>query len=266
MLQRPWFIVVLAALHILAPIGNLFFNAVWLGKDPMKYFFTALQGPNLVMIWPSLVLPIIAGVAIYRCKKSSFYIFFLCMLGLFIYSLQNYQDRMDTAALVQIILAFTLNIGIVTYFMVPAVREIYFNERLRWWEREDRYLLDLPCQITAVDKTSSGIISNISSSGLFLVSKFQPVADSTLRVEFKFHGEPQILTGLVVFHGKSSGGFGLRFERTPEDKKIIKTIIARLKSEGHLLKSQSLVDEGSFLNWLRDLATSGKGLWPKIKK
>ena len=265
MAKRPWIIVVLAALHGLAPIGNLIFNALWAGVSPSFYIRIAVQPENLARLWPSIVLPFIAGVAIYQCKKESFFVFLTCMLGLFIYSVHGYFERGGALILIQLILAFGLNIGLVTYFLIPAVREIYMNKKLRWWESEDRFSWDQSCHFNENATQVTGAIANISKSGLFVSSSIIPADNSKVTLRFDFCGREVQIQGVVVHHGPKQG-FGLRFTENNKDRALISQIVNSLQKEGRLVRARTTSAEGSFSQWLKELARSGKGLLPRTKR
>jgi hypothetical protein len=266
MAKRPWIIVILAVVHALSPVGNLIFNALWVGFSPSDYVYNAFQRQNLVHLWPSMLLPLIAGVAIYLCKKSSFFIFLLCMVGLFIYSLQGYNEHVHNHVLIQLIFSFSMNIAIVSYFLLPAVRQIYMDKSLRWWETEDRFQWDQECHFEDHLQKCTGIIANISKSGLFINADILPMDNTTLKIEFLFMGNTHSLTGTAVLHGPQRKGFGVRFIHGPESKTLVPQIIASLKTEGRLMIARRLDPEGSLWNWIKSLGKSRKGLIPRAKK
>ena len=96
MRRKPWAIVILALIHFFAPIGNIFFNALVTGRDIATYFSTAMTWQYLSYNWVILLAPIVAGYAIYACKKWSFYLYFVAITGLFVSSYIGFLSKADT--------------------------------------------------------------------------------------------------------------------------------------------------------------------------
>ena len=266
MAKRPWIIVILAIAHVLSPVGNLIFNALWVDQSPSDYVYNSFQTQNLIHLWPSIVLPLIAGIAIYLCKKSSFFIFLLCMVGLFVYSLQGYNEHVHEHVLIQLIFSYSLNIAIVSYFLLPAVRQIYMDKSLRWWETEDRFQWDHACRFEDHKLSGNGVISNISKSGLFINSEVVPMDNTTVKIEFLFNEMQHRLNGTAVLHGPQRKGFGVRFLHAGDSKALVTQIISSLKTEGRLVIARRLDPEGSLWDWIKNLLKSRKGLIPRVKK
>ena len=177
MKHRPYILILLSAFHCLAPIGNWYLNAMWAQMSFFEYVSVFFQPQNISRQWPHLVLPIIAGIAIYACKKWSFFVYLLCMLGLLLASYFGYSERAGTITMLPIILAYSLNLIIVTYFLVPAVRKVYFDPRLRWWETLPRYSCNILANVNDQGKEFTGQISNFSEAAFFS----NPIIDQLMK-------------------------------------------------------------------------------------
>ena len=267
MRRRPWTLIVLAVCHILAPFGNIIFNAVIAGRDVGDYFMQSLSLQYLSANWVMILAPVIAGVAIYACKRWSFYIYLISITVLFISSYQGYLSKAGTISLAPVFFAYFINVVVVVYFLIPAVRNIYFNRRMRWWEIKPRYQCDYSASWKFVDDeiVHSGHINNFSVDGLFLKSDIIPRDEDFIEVQVPFDGQGEAkLTGQVIFHSKTKSlGFGVQFQHDKESKKITSALTSDLDRKGMRIDRLEVRPEDSFGFWVRTLLTTGKGLLPR---
>lgn len=270
MRRRPWALVVLAVLHFIAPIGNIFFNALITERNVIGYFIYAMSPQYLAKNWIIIVAPIFAGYAIYACKRWSFYGYIIAITTLFIFSYAGYESKSEDISIIPVILVYLVNIGVVTYFLIPAVRNIYFDRRMRWWEIQPRYKCNYKCEWTESGQSESfvGRVGNISENGLFLKCDDLPTDHSEVKVRiFIDGGQEQVFDGEAILHNKVDAlGFGVKFSHTPETRKVSNEIIAELDSKGMRISTLDLRPEDSFSFWVRTLLTTGRGLLPKKEK
>ncbi|MFN7263157.1 MAG: hypothetical protein ACK5UJ_05060, partial [Pseudobdellovibrionaceae bacterium] len=160
---------------------NSLFSPMGFGKYVSVFF----QPHNLANQWPHLLLPVIAGIAIYRCRPWSFFIYIFAMLALLVISYFGYQQRAAEVGLWTLGIVFIVNVGVVGYFLVPTVRKIYFDPRLRWWEADLRYEASQAVKFKSpLGQEKQGTLGNISISGLFIKSLEIPEDHSLLQVQF----------------------------------------------------------------------------------
>lgn len=266
MKRRPWILVILAVLHFLSPLGNFYLNATWARIPFFEYISHFLQPQNLSRQWPHLVLPIVAGLAIYACKKWSFFVYLLSMLGLLIVTYFGYIERASSLSVFSIVIVFSLNIFIVTYFLVPAVRRVYFDPRLRWWESMPRYSCEITANIKDKDKDYIGKVANFSEGGLFFQPNYLPADNAPIIISFNYENVPYDFNGTVIHHGqKNLVGFGVKFVHSLRQKQNAGTLARILADQGKLIKSRTSQDE-DFIHWLKKALKTGKGFLPEINK
>lgn len=271
MRRRPWPLVVLAFLHLLAPMGNLIVNA-WIAKqEVLAYMVKALSPDYLALNWPILIVPLVAGFAIYACKPWSFMVYLGAMLSLLVLSYEGLMSKSQGVSLWLVGLVFILNIVAVAYVLLPAVRSIYFDRRLRWWEIQPRYRCFYRCQWSPAEKPTSqfkGVIGNISQNGLFMQANESLPESSVIEIQFTpGRDKPLTLRGRLVNHARADAiGFGVQFIHTPESEKLMKTLIRDLEDQGMRLTSQMDRPEDSLSYWLRTLLRTGRGLLPRRDK
>ena len=262
--KKPRILVILALLHFLAPVGNMALNALVARQGILNYFLNWGDWSYLSLNWPLMVSPLVAGWAIYTCKKWSFYVYLGSISLLFYYSYQGYLSKSGIVGIGPLLFIYATNILVVGYFLIPAVREVYFDPRLRWWESQPRYNCDFACEFFEEDKKYQGIVTNISNSGLFLKSEETPKDQSMIRVEFSFEQpEKQVFVGKVVYHDKQNRfGLGIQFQHDRASLARIRKLTKLLDRLGQKMESRMGVEE-TFFMWLHGIFTSGKGLLPE---
>ncbi len=265
MRNRPWPLIVLAALHFLAPIGNVILNALIQQRDVINYLVFAMSPGYLTRNWVIFVAPMVAGAAIYACKRWSFYVYLIAISGLFYFSYTGYLHKQDSIGVIPLLLVFFVNIGVVTYFLLPAVRNIYFDRRMRWWEIQARYKTNFKCHWRDLSSTSmnSGIVANFSVNGLFLKSDLHPPDGERLHIEIPFNEGLFTFVGEAIVHDRADAiGFGVQFFHKEESLSNSKSLVASLESKGLRIAQNDLRPEDSFSYWVRTLLTTGRGLIP----
>lgn len=269
MRRRPWSLVLLAFFHFLAPLGNIIFNAVVAEKDVSEYFHMAMSTAYLGKNWPMLIMPIIAGAAIYACKRWSFYVYLVSITLLFAFSTFGYVSKDGSISIYAALFAYLVNISIVVYILIPAVRNIYFDRRMRWWEARPRYECDYKAQWHFEDDSvvHPGEIGNISINGLFLKSPIMPKEQDLVDIKIPFdNGKMVDIVGKVIFHRDAKRfGFGVQFQLNKESKAQVNELIAQLEAQGKRSTHLQPRPEDSLTYWVRTLLTTGKGLIPKNK-
>ncbi len=268
MRRRPWSLILLAILHFLAPIGNIIFNALIVNRNVFEYLVYALSPEYLIRNWVIVVAPIVAGYSIYACKKWSFYVYLFSITALFVFSYTGYLSKAESISLFPIIAVYVVNIIVVSYFLIPAVRNIYFDRRMRWWEIQPRYKCNFNCTWSQVGRGTpvEGEVGNISENGLFVKSNEMPSDNSEIQIHLPVTspGAQQGFRGEAIIHNRSDAvGFGVKFVHTKESKVLAKEIVQDLEQKGMRISTLDGRPEDSFSYWLRTLLTTGKGLVPR---
>lgn len=271
MKRRPWILIILALGHFLAPFFNLIFDAILAGTPIDKYVVLFFQPQNFSRHWFHFFAPMAAGLAIYLCRRWSYLVYVGLMIALAYMSYTSFMTRTDLNNPWALILAYFLNFLIVTYFMLPAVRKVYFDPRLRWWEMMPRYYIDLDCEFSlaasAPETFIKGLVSNFSQTGLFLKTTHSIQDQTLIQVRFQFEDLNCRFQGQVIHHGKQgSQGFGVQFVHTPESRKCAKALAERLHAQGRLQPERALVQEDTFKWWFVQFMKTGQGLLPRANK
>ncbi|MEK6772832.1 MAG: PilZ domain-containing protein [Bdellovibrionota bacterium] len=268
MKRRPWPIVLLAFFHIFSPVGNFFFNAQYVNANRLAYFKAHFIQENLVGSLFFFLLPPIAGLTIYACKKWSFWVYLGIMSVILVHSVINWGSRPEVGSIVPLLILFTVNIVLVAYLLIPAVRTIYFDPRLRWWETKPRYSVDYDAEVKFNETVAHAKVVNLSESGLFAQMKdFMPDDGSRIEVSFKDDGTLYIAVGTAIHHQRQGEmGIGVQFVHTSDSTRSLKFLIRKLNIEGKRIQWREPGPEDSLLSWFSEVIKSPKGLVPKVNK
>jgi hypothetical protein len=280
MYYRPWPIVILAFLHIFVkPIVNIFLNAHLSGEAPLHYFYSFLAPGEFSGLFCMLVLPVIMGCSIFLMKKWSYAVFVACSCGiLFQYPLAVQLTEIDPIIdPILICLFFLSNIGLLAYFLLPAVKEPYYNARLRWWETAKRYIVTLNARVAPEDKNEAGEtespscqILDISTGGVFVSMQQKRLLNQgqSIRVSFSPNNRDIVsVRAKVVFQrslGAEAQGYGLQFiETTAATQSMMREVVRNLKQAACPSRDPVLTPWQDFRAWSETLLSTGQGLLPQ---
>lgn len=267
MKTRPWPIIILALLHIVAPFGNFIVNAHLAGLTLWQKWQTVVAEPNLKINLITFFAPVAAGLAIYACKKWSFWLY-LAMIALISgLNLMIYRAH-STSLNLTLFAAFTvIDLALVTYFLIPAVRSLYFDPRLRWWEASPRFRANRPGRWRSGENGGDGELVNFSAGGLFFKSAQVPGDNALVDISFADGGRERNFSGHVIHHSKQNlAGFGVKFDRSSQQAKEAADFVRKLDAEGMMITDRLPGPEDSLAAWLKRVFTTGQGLVPETKK
>ena len=254
MKHRPWSLVILSIMHFLAPFGNILINSFLMKISFIEYALLLWTPANLIKSIVFILIPVLCAICIYSFKKWSYQVYILLMLCSFVYSFLSRHDDSNNFNLIILFLFYFLNILVVSYFMIPNIRDIYFNSKIRWWESKPRYVVDLAVEIHQQDQYFFGKIKNISEGGFFIEIDREIALQDLSVINFKYEDRQFILKTKPVFHKKSIPiGFGFQItDENSQKKKDFKKLILHLREQSQVASSLKLNDEDTFIFWLKN--------------
>ncbi len=254
MKRRPWLLIIIVWLHILAPIGNILMNTVYAGVELPHYLFLLIQPYNLHRFLIFVVTPILAGIMIYICKKLSYIIYILLMTVPVLYSAYTWYGSQNHQMFISVLLSYLVNILVVGFFMRSQVRKIYFDSRVRWWEAKPRFHADFKAEVASQAKRFEAQLMNLSDSGLFFQSEEELEHGDEVSIYFTAQDKDLELRGHVVYARKDAvHGFGVKFDDYGNSKRDLNEILKRLEKSGAIIESRLPGPEDSFLFWLKSV-------------
>jgi Tfp pilus assembly protein PilZ len=136
------------------------------------------------------------------------------------------------------------SVAVFAYFLLPKVREPFFDRRVRWWEPKSRYNVHITCKLQGTHLTFPSQILNLSQSGAFVQdSKYMKVGDQ-LVMDFNFLGQTISMPVEVVNKHtiQNQTGYGLKFNyRTLKQSVVMSKVIKVLKKSQSEFKEESSV-------------------------
>lgn len=160
-----------------------------------------------------------------------------------------------------LVLVLVVDILAVAYFVVPSVRKLYFDPRIRWWETAPRYVFNTPGTISGV----LGTIRNISEGGAMVEMGAGCPNGQTVELVWRFDSQSYAVSGRVVYCRAVGDrtACGVRFEHTSQSQKSMNSLVQKLDREGKKIRDREAGPEDSFGSWLKNLLSTREGLFPK---
>jgi hypothetical protein len=269
--NKPWPLLILAFFHVIEPLTKILFFSIYWQISPFEFVQIVIEhnSDSMVNTLGFFLFFPIAGFALFAVKKWSLFVFLVIQVWVLIINIPYLVDLYQTSQL-WLLLSFIgfglLNIAVVTYLLLPAVRIAYLDPRIRWWEAKPRYSANIPCEI---DGKIQSTVRNISQSGVFITTDMDLPIDSDVNLEFILNAELtkfDIKSRAHVVHKFTVGGhegYGARFnEFSPENKRLIKSMIKYLE-KSNCQRRPPRRRFSDLIHWFVTLLTTGKGLLPK---
>lgn len=266
--RKPWPIVILALLHLLEPLPKIVLYAYRTDTDIFVFTQKFFEHENFVYALEFFLLFPIAGFAIWMVKRWSLPVFILIEGYVLFTQIRGHQEIPDVVSLPLISLFIVLNISVVTYFLIPAVRVAYMDPKLRWWESKTRYKVDMNAKF----EDESGIhdikLSDIAEGGAYVLSDMNTDLKRHGYISFTHLNFSLKIEGEIVYFGKPGvSEFGFKFNNLdPKTNKDIKKLMRAIKKQGAESTRPTDIWYKDFKKWTAELFTTGKGLIPEIRR
>lgn len=182
-----------------------------------------------------LVYPI-TGLLLLKLRKWTYFAFMSFLIyivyNIFTYEKYTWPYNSDSPFWYNYFVV-TSSVMVFFVFLLPAIREPFFDKRLRWWEPQTRYLVGINCSLKNDSLIFPSEIINISASGAFLKdSSYFRVGDK-LDLDFRFLGK-EITLPVVVVHRHSKfgrNGYGVKFCLNSFRQNIVLSKVMRVVRE-----------------------------------
>ena len=233
MSRKPVIITIIALCYFLSPLFIIFQSAV-INNIPIFGYGNIFERFAISDIITLLFYPVCA-LCILIVKKPGWYIFILSSLYLISYNIIAFilSDRYS----ILLIIFYNIILFIVTcIFFRKHIIAPYFNPKLRWWEADERYKINIKLNIDIKNNKINADILDFSETGCFISSEaeLKPGLESESVLSFN----KNILKLNIRVIRKSSknenyNGYGLMFiNLSGIEKNAIKKIIYELEELG----------------------------------
>jgi hypothetical protein len=255
----------LAFFQCLAPLTNLVLSS-WLLKMTVPVFVAAVfKQASWLEIADFFLLPPLAGAAIFAFRPWSYAVFVGITSWNILYNLNVWWQFPQLVSLPILLSAHAVNIGLVTYFLLPAVRAAYFNPKLRWWESKPRFFVDIPATFDDGEGDRRCVITDLSEGGAFITTSRKLEADENIHLTFSFVNlEVKVEARVVHRRWQGTRGYGLQFVPDERSEQTLHRLTAALQMMGAPQRSPKDPFWAGFKSWLVSLFRTGKGWVPEL--
>jgi hypothetical protein len=274
--RKPWPLLVLAIIQFLSPLSDVLIGAHLLQLNPIQYLALLYKTNTWTDLIELLFLAPLAGVSVLTVKKWSYPVFMVCV-GLMAYSnFEAWRAYPEIISFSVLLSSFSLNILLVSYFLLKEVRSLYFNPRLRWWESKPRYTVKETVFLKVKNREIESILINISEGGALLATSANLDPKTEIQFHFKFMGYDLLLKGEVVYRfaqvsssGVGSGKkfkyqYGIQFVFTQAIYKKTKKLIRAFELLELERRPERIRWNQSFFQWVKSIfKQGGKHLLPE---
>jgi hypothetical protein len=257
---RPWPIIIIALIHIFAPVFNVYFSARLNHANFIDYLEYLLANKHILenVFW--IVLPVIIGVSILQFRRWSY---FLLMAFTLVVSVIFIREWWTTPMPLATFLSLqTFNVIVIVYFLLPSVRNVYLKPSLRWWEQKPRYLIDQPILVETQHATSSGFIRNLSEGGALIDINLNFSRGDRFPLSFEIFQKKFVLEAQVVHKGNE--GYGTFFTKVNPSQNDLNKLIDQMAIQGYPLRTEIPHWRESFKTWFKSFVR-GKGFVPQME-
>lgn len=257
---KPWPIIIIALIHIFAPLGNSILNSYRWELSIFDYWNIKFQQQSVLYNILYLSLPMLAGYFIYVCRRWSYYAYLCTLVMMITIGFYGFLTQVSWVNFILFTTFIILDFLLVAYFMVPAVKNIYLDPRLRWWETSPRYNFKAKVEIKDLGEV---LVENISLGGLLFKSKFIVPDSQVLILKLSWEEISINLTGKVVHHRMMGDhGYGFQFDSTTIQNKGWKQFVSTISKSGYEVIKPASSPDKNFMVWVKNVLSTGQGLIP----
>lgn len=268
--RRPWPIVILALIQFLTPLAS-----IWVSAIANRISFVTMS--KEIWIFSSDVeklkffaLPIALGFLIYFTKKLGFYFVLLASAYTIYGNIQEWVMSGKTTSIWMIVGVNAVVMMLVAYLLLPNVRAVFFNPRMRWWETAPRFILEIACTyVRTGSEEKSAKLTDLAVGGAGIeVSTTGILNEELVTLKFKFNDEEFVLPSKVVYHrniSDSKARLGLQWtpELTNQEHSKLRRLTRQLKAARYPETRKTPEWKSDFVSWLGRAKKSPKAWMPE---
>lgn len=234
MKNKPLIFTIISLLCLVEPLIKVLYFKATTQFDFVVIFANLMTRDSVKDVFDFWLVYPIAGILLLKLRKWTYFTF-MGLLVYIVYNILSYEKytwpyNSDSPFLYHYAVV-SLSMMVFMTFLLPAVREPFFDRRIRWWEPKVRYQVGINCALKNTSLIFPSEILNISMSGAFLKDSTYFKVGDKLDLEFLFLGSQVSLPVEVVhkhsIHGKKGCGVKFCFKSFRQNvllAKIIKII------------------------------------------
>jgi hypothetical protein len=226
MKQRPSAVSTISLIFLLIPLAvlaNLAFNP---DNEAVGKLHIVTLDALLVCIGSYAV-----GVGLWRVRPWGYYLFFGFITTVIGFTLYQMFIEKQPFSVMQTMMIVYFSIAAI-FLLQRQIAAPYFNPKLRWWERNPRFPVNLEGQFKFDGVTHSAAILDISQTGCFTNLEAQLRPGDSLKVLIKVLDFDFSIESKVIRRSLNPAGFGIVFlDLDRNSKKQLETLLRHLATE-----------------------------------
>ena len=241
MKNKPLIFTVISLLCLVEPLIKILYFKAITNFDFVVIFANLMTRDSFKDVFDFWLVYPIAGILLLKLRKWSYFTF-MGLLVYIVYNILSYEKytwpfNSDSPFLYHYAVV-SLSTMVFMAFLLPAVREPFFDRRIRWWEPKVRYNVGINCTLKNQMLIFPSEILNISMSGAFLKDSTYFKVGDKLEMEFSFMGNQINLPVEVVhkhtIHGRH--GYGVKFNfRSFRQNLLVAKLIRVIKQSSRVI-------------------------------
>lgn len=268
MKSKPGVLIFLAFLQAVAPFGNIVLGAV-LSEMSISTYLRELPNSQYgySFLYSLFAVQFFTAFAVYAVKPWSIPVC-IAVAVWHISKVPSLQTSWSNPWIVpSLIFCHAMNIAFIFYFLIPAVRKVYFNKRLRWWESIPRYVINGKGVILIKDQAISCDVDEISRVGAFISVKNELHVREELELNFSYDGKEYFLKARVLNqHLTEKKQFGILFSKKGLQTKRDLFLLTQKLEKARVPRIPERVDQfEEFKSWAKQAVKSGRGFLPSYE-
>jgi hypothetical protein len=231
MKNKPLIFTMISILCVIEPLIKILYFKAITHFDFMVIFTNLFARDSFRDVFDFWLVYPVAGLLLIKLRKWTYFAF-MTLLAYIVYNIMTYEKytwpyNSDSPFMYHYVVVI-MAVMVFMAFLLPGIRDPFFDRRLRWWEPKARYPVGINCSLKNDSVIFNSEIINISLSGAFLKdSSFFKVGDK-LDLDFKFLGSEISLPVKVVHKhtttGRNGCGVEFCFKSFKQNVKIAKII------------------------------------------
>jgi hypothetical protein len=241
MKNKPLIFTIISFLCIIEPLIKILYFKATTHFDFMVIMTNLVTRDSFRDVFDFWLVYPIAGLLMIRLRRWTYFAF-MTLLAYIVYSIMTYEKytwpyNSDSPFMYHYVVVI-MSVMVFMAFLLPALREPFFDRRLRWWEPKVRYEVGINCSLKNESLIFPSEIINISVTGAFLKDSAYFKVGDKLDLEFNFLGKYILLPVTVVhkhsIHGRH--GFGVEFNfKSFKQNVMISRIVNVLKQSSKVV-------------------------------
>lgn len=231
--KRPLIITVISLCYFIAPLfiiiqGSLMSGIPLFGPQSI---FTRLYYTDVIV----LCLYPVCSAGLFSVRKWGWWVFLGCSLALILYNVIVYI----ISPMYNVVLLVVFNVGLAIVagiFFRKHIIAPYFNPRLRWWESDTRYRLEIAAHVGEGSERIAGEVLDISESGCLITLDKTLELGNTYPISIRCMDHRVDLQGRIMRRsstGEKHDRYGVMFvKREKAQKEELDSLIRDLEQGG----------------------------------